>query len=396
MKIVFLSNYYSHHQKPLCEEWYRLTDHGFYFVSTEQMTEERKQMGWSANNDVPFEIHCESLTPELESSIEAADVAILGNAPMSMLGNRLQQRKLVFKYSERVFKHGYNYLKWLPRLYTYRKLYGRYRSLYLLAASAYVSADFAMHGTFKGKCYKWGYFPEALTYDLPTLLAAKSPMRILWCARLINMKHPEAAIHIAERLKAAGYRFQLDMIGNGEMEAALREQIAQSPASDCIRLLGVMSPQDVRRHMEGAGIFLFTSDFGEGWGAVLNESMNSGCAVVASHAIGAAPYLVNHGQNGLLYQNGDLDDLYRKVKALLDHPERQRQLGEAAYHTITELWNARVAAERFLELSADIAATGRCDRFTEGPCSPAVVMKNNWFETDKHPIPWIDEHNIEC
>ena len=49
--------------------------------------------------------------------------------------------------------------------------------------------------------------------------------------------------------------------------------------------------------MEKSEIFLFTSDKGEGWGAVLNESMNSACAVVASHAIGSVPFLLKDGEN---------------------------------------------------------------------------------------------------
>ncbi len=53
-------------------------------------------------------------------------------------------------------------------------------------------------------------------------------------------------------------------------------------------MLGAMSPDKVRAYMERADVFLFTSDFNEGWGAVLNESMNSGCAVVASHAMVSA------------------------------------------------------------------------------------------------------------
>ena len=46
-------------------------------------------------------------------------------------------------------------------------------------------------------------------------------------------------------------------------------------------------------YMESSHIFLlFTSDRNEG--AALNESMNSGCAVVASDAIGSVPYLMRY------------------------------------------------------------------------------------------------------
>ena len=81
--------------------------------------------------------------------------------------------------------------------------------------------------------------------------------------------------------------------------------IRSKGVEDCVEMLGAMSPDEVRAYMERADVFLFTSDFNEGWGAVLNESMNSGCAVVASHAIGSVPFLIKDGVNGLIYENGN-------------------------------------------------------------------------------------------
>lgn len=383
MKIVFLSNFYTHHQKPICEEWNRLTGDSFCFVSTEEMTEERRNMGWRREDIVPFEVYCPGGDSALPFDIEQCDSVILGNAPMSMVINRLKKGKTVFKYSERVFKRGYNYLKWLPRLFTYWKTYGRYKNLYLLAASGFASADFNMHGAFLDRCYKWGYFTETKHYDIKQLICNKTDNKILWCGRLIDLKHPELAIEVAKRLKAEGYQFHLEMIGTGYLKEQITTVISENNLNDRVCLIDSMTPSQVREHMEKAQIFMFTSDFNEGWGAVLNESMNSGCAVVASHAIGSVPFLIKHGENGLVYQNGDTDDLYNKVKALLDHCEMREQISEMAYKTITELWNAEIAANRFIKLSDEIEKHGYCDLFEDGPCSRAPIIKNNWFkETD--------------
>ena len=130
--------------------------------------------------------------------------------------------------------------------------------------------------------------------------------------------------------------------------------------------------------MEEASIFLFTSDRYEGWGAVLNEAMNSGCAVVASHAIGSVPFLINDGKNGLIYRSGDIEDLYKKVKYLIDNKEKTAELGKNAYYAITDLWNAETAAERFKQLVQVINAGGADDLFNDGPCSKAKVLKDNW------------------
>ena len=116
-------------------------------------------------------------------------------------------------------------------------------------------------------------------------------------------------------------------------------------------MLGAMKPEQVRAYMEKSEIFLFSSDRNEGWGAVLNESMNSGCAVVASHAIGSVPFLLDNGKNGYIYKNGDMDDMYQKVKSLMDNPGKRREISKNAYTTIANEWNAENAASKLLVLA---------------------------------------------
>ncbi len=387
MKLSFLSNYYTHHQQSVCEAWYNLTENSFAFVATEKITEERRRLGWESQTNVPFLVHCEN--EDIPQDITDAEYVILGNAPMAAVQSRLVKGKTVFKYSERVFKKGYNYAKWLPRLFTYYRNYGRYKSLYLLSASAFASADFAKHFVFRNKSYKWGYFPETKYYDEETLFAQKEENKLLWCGRLIDWKHPELVIELAKALKAEGIAFSIDIIGTGELETALADEINKQGINDCVKLLGAMPPEQVRVYMEKSSLFLFTSDFNEGWGAVLNEAMNSGCATVASHAIGAVPFLIKHGENGLVYKNGNTDDFILKVKALLRNKEKQRQLGKKAYRTITELWNAELAAQRFLRFAEEIEKNGKCELYEEGPCSKAKAIKNNWFTEENYDIPWI-------
>ncbi len=379
MKLLFISNYCSHHQKPLCDAWFRRYGGDFAFIATEAMPDQRKAMHWPEYEALPYALSREAL-PE---AVEKAEMVVLGHAPLSLVQSRLKAGKPVLRYAERVFKSGYFRSKWLPRLLSYHWRYGRHRSLYLLAAGAYAAGDYHRHGAFLGKSYQWGYFPETRCYDVEQLLNRKERTAILWCGRLISWKHPEAALELACRLKESGYDFSLDIIGTGEMEAALQQQIAARKLSDRVHLLGAMPPDRVRACMEKAGIFLLTSDFQEGWGAVVNEAMNSGCAVVASHAAGAVPWLIQQEKNGLIYENGDLDTLFSQVKALLDSPVRQKELGRRAYETITVRWNAEVAAERFALLAQDLAERGKCMRYSSGPGSPAPTLKNNWYSREE-------------
>lgn len=383
MKFVFASNYYNHHQSALCRALDRCTE-GFCFVATGEMRQERRKLGYGMDV-IPHYVlsahKCEADKEAARMQIAQADAVISGAAPEELVASRIRSGKLTFRYTERPLKRGLSKTKYLLQRLTLHVRNPSEKKVYLLAAGGYTTADFAKFGLFQNKAYKWGYFPETKYYDsVETLLSEKKKRQLLWAGRLIGWKHPEHALQIAKRLKESGYGFTLNMIGSGEMEQQLRQQAEMLQLNDCVRFLGSMKPEQVRRYMEASGIFLATSDRQEGWGAVLNEAMNSGCAVVASHAIGAVPYLIENEKNGLVYKSGDIDMLCEKVKFLLEHPERQTVLGRQACETITTLWNAEIAAHRLLTLSERILSGEKSpDIFEDGPCSKAEILSDDWM-----------------
>ena len=377
MTVLFLSNYFNHHQKPFSDAMFRLLGENYHFVETSYISEERKKFGYHIQYPSYVIRPEEAFTPETQAMIASADVVIIGSALNSLVKNRIRKNKLVFRYAERPFKKKPTPWRYLPRLVLWNLRNPFWKPVYMLCASAYTASDYAKMGLFLGKCYKWGYFPETKRYeDVDKLIAAKRPNSILWVARFIDWKHPEIPLEIARRLKQEGYNFTLNMIGNGELLESTRDQIASLGLSDCVKLLGAMSPEDVRKHMEQSQVFLFTSDRNEGWGAVLNESMNSACAVVASRAIGSVPFLIVDGVNGDIYEDGNIDDLYQKVKALLDHPARRIEKSKNAYTTITQTWNAETAAERFVALANSLLAGKKKENFKSGVCSKAENVRD--------------------
>ena len=48
MKLIFVSNYFNHHQLPFCDALYELLGGDFCFLQTQPMEEERVKMGWQA------------------------------------------------------------------------------------------------------------------------------------------------------------------------------------------------------------------------------------------------------------------------------------------------------------------------------------------------------------
>ena len=373
--LTFFSNFLLHHQTPFCEAMVRLLGDNFKFVATERIPQERLDMGYrDLSNSADYAVNSYENEESYQKALklgENSDVVIIGSAPDVFIKERLNQNKLTFRYYERFFKEG----RWRildPRVFrAHYKQDFRYRkkNLYMLCASAYTAPDCRFIFSYPNKTFKWGYFPPVKKYgDIEEILKLKRPASILWTARFIKLKHPEAPLYVAKRLKDEGYNFTLNIIGSGELEQKIKGNIAKNGLDDCVKLLGTMSPEKVREHMERSEIFLFTSDKNEGWGAVLNESMNSACAVVASRAIGSVPYLIKNGENGLIYKDGNLKDLYNKVKFLLGNKKEREKIGVNAYKTLTDTWNADVAAERLIKLIETIKED-KDTPFKDGPCS---------------------------
>lgn len=381
-EVVFFSNYLNHHQLSFCEELVKLTDNNFHFVAQKAISEKRIAFGYqNITEKYPFVVKSYKSEEELKKAYDLAvkaDYVLFGSSNTDYLKERLSNNQLTIKYSERLFKKKLNFIETLKG---YRRVYinhTRYKNkkLYMLCASAYAAYDFNRFGAYKNKTYKWAYFPTTKHYDIDKLIENKEnnkKIKILWAGRLIEWKHPECCIELSRRLKKDNVDFEMNIVGNGAMEDELKSLIDKYELNDNVHMLGSMPPDEVRKRMEEANIFLFTSNMQEGWGAVLNEAMNSGCACIASHAIGSTGFLVEHNKNGLVYRDGDNDDLYEKVRCLIDNSVLRVNIYRNAYKTITELWNAEEAARRFLIL-CECLEKGKETPFETGPCSRAVSI----------------------
>lgn len=380
LKVAFFSNFMNHHQLYFCMEMHKKLGDNFVFVATEAVPEERLKLGYyDLNHKYDFILNAYDSKENAEKAMALAkecDVAIIGSAPEIYLKERMKRNKLTFRATERPLKQGRLEIFRPHTLSRMLKTHTKYslKRLYLLCASAYAAGDCALVFAYPKKSFKWGYFPQVKRYkDTKALIANKKAGSVLWAGRFLSWKHPEIAVEIAKRLKSDGYDFELTMIGTGEQEESIKSLIAVYGLEKEIKIAGSMSPEKVRENMEKSEIFLFTSDRNEGWGAVLNEAMNSACAVVADKAIGSVPFLIKDGENGLVYKRRNVDIIYKKVKFLMDNRQVREKIGGKAYKTMAESWSAETVAERFIEFSKNLL-TGRKKPYKEGPLSYARIV----------------------
>ena len=395
MKISFASNFINHHQLPFCDEMYRRLSEDFAFIECQPMDESRISMGWDASTS-GIEYLCKAYEDEAKSLrlIRECDILILGwtglpkDAPIEVaIRDRLNSGSAVIRISERIYREG-RFKAVSPRgLKAKYDEHIRFRNypVYMLCAGAYVSGDFHLIGAYPGKMFKWGYFPPLRRYDgfeLEKLLYKNGDrLELCFAGRLIKLKHPEMTLLAAKHLKEKNIPYRLHILGEGPLRSDLENTAKSMGISEDVIFHGAASPTRVRDVMEKSHIFFFCSNYLEGWGAVVNEAMNSACAVIASSEAGASPFLIRNGENGLLYDRCSGEEFLHCLDLLTCDFEKIRSMQRSAYHTIEGEWNAEHACMELLKFCESLLHgknNGKDHVFElpeSGPMSFAKVLK---------------------
>ena len=385
MTITFVSNFINHHQIGVAEEIYSLTNGNFRFLETIPMPESFKKNGYPDFSRMPFVVRMwEDSRQEQEGNllILNSDVVVCGGilSVRKLIRKRANKGLLTLIMGERWLKRGLKNV-FSPNIFAEYVAYwiGGWskKPVYRLCMSAYAANDVYSLYQYKGKCFKWGYFTKVdCRYEIEATNQRESTSEsipLMWCARFLRWKHPELPVRLAARLKAKGYNFVLDMFGSGEELENTKALIEKLGVGDCVILCGNRPNDGILKEMSQHKVFLFTSDRNEGWGAVLNEAMANGCVPVAADAIGSVPFLVEDGENGMIFKSEDIDSLEEKVTALLQNKQLLSQMSEKAKKTMW-LWSPKEAANRLVKLIEAIQ-DGKENPFKNGPCSKAEPIR---------------------
>lgn len=374
MKLVYYSSVLNHHQRCLCDAFYSLLGADFTFVQTMPMEQQRIELGYQ-QEEAPYVIksyESEELRRKAEQLALDADVMLAGVFPVKLLYARMEQNKLTFRHIETYFKSG-KYKLLSPNAMRIAWMeHARYRRkpLYLLCASAHTAKDVRLFGAYPNKKLKWGYFPPLDTVEnIHACRQENETTEFLWAGRMLDWKKPMYAIRTVQALWRQGYPVHLNLVGTGPELGKLKAYVESEKLTQLVTFCGPVPPEQVRKYMRQADVFFFTSTRQEGWGAVLNEAMNSGCAVLASKEAGATGYLVAHGENGLVYEHNSLRQLMALAEDLCKDKAQMLRLGTSAAKTITELWNYRVAAARFVKTAQSLLTEQKTIPYEEGPMS---------------------------
>lgn len=387
MKLVFVSNFFNEHVKPISLEWNNSSEiEEFYFVESELMGNDRKEIGFadqSLKYDFILKLYHNKQRDLAINKIMNADVTIFDGLNYEWIKDRLNQNKVTFIVSERYLKKGlwYFILNFKFRKSIKDKLL-RYKDapVYYLTIGAYLPYELFMLGFPKTKMFQWAYFPEVHLIQNHREEHGKK-IRLIWVGRMIKMKRPIDAICIAKKLKKRNVEFELIMIGDGAQYENVKRKIKREQLENSVQLIGKCEPSLTQEYMAQSDIFLFTSDYWEGWGATLSETMELGVVPIASYKAGASRIIIKHGNNGFIYNN--IEQAADYIEKIIRDKNLRNQLVKSAKNTFATKWSAKTATGNFLKIAQEVLDDNIITKFSsdEPMAQSRIIKAKNYINT---------------
>jgi glycosyltransferase involved in cell wall biosynthesis len=145
---------------------------------------------------------------------------------------------------------------------------------------------------------------------------------IVFVGRIVEEKQIDKLIRAFARLNPA-LDARLEIVGGGDQENRLKALASKLKVSDRVKFTGYVEEGYLRNALTRATLFAMPS-IAELQSISTMEAMASGLPIVAANAM-ALPHLVHDGENGFLYEPGDVDDFADKLTRVLTLPEDELQ-----------------------------------------------------------------------
>ena len=158
-------------------------------------------------------------------------------------------------------------------------------------------------------------------------------------ARIELYKGHGTLLEAVRNLVQAGRKVKLLVAGQGSFEPELRLRCADLPA-DTVVFAGF--GEQVERVLGAMDVQVNASYESETSSLSLLEGMSMGLPAIASDC-GGNPYLIENGENGLIFPAQDVQALERCIAQLMDHPEERARMGRRAQ----EIFQARFTGQEF-------------------------------------------------
>lgn len=360
MRILQVNNIVSHHQLPFATELMQLVGkENFLYAALGRPDSERVRNGWITEYTEEWIIHPNESTYEFKKYEDFwmnADIVICAERLIERMQDRLDRGKICFYMSERWWKPPIGIARLIhPNFFkmslAFKKL-SKSECFHYLPIGPFAAKDMRLLIGTKSSKWSWGYLTELPeSENLKNSKRFSDPVSILWVGRMLKLKRVDLLIKALAGLQRGGKEFKLTLVGDGPERKNLEKLASKLLDNTFYEFKDFIPSTEVLALMSNFDVYVLPSNAYEGWGAVVNEAMSVGCAVIASDKTGAGATLIDSGTNGLLFKSGCYNSLYNALNEIFTNQELIDKFSKAGRHTIETEWNPKSAAEKIFELS---------------------------------------------
>jgi glycosyltransferase involved in cell wall biosynthesis len=178
-------------------------------------------------------------------------------------------------------------------------------------------------------------------------------IQVLVVGQLSKRKGVDVVIMAVAEVIRAHENVRLTVIGVGPERGYLEQLAKDLGVAAFVDFVGHVPNSAMDSYYKGAHILVSMSQ-SESFGAVCLEAMASGLAIVGTE-VGVFTEAVNVGHNGFLVRKGDMLDLARKIKQLIDNPSLLRTFGNNARVQAQQRYDWRsVIIPKYIELYEEL------------------------------------------
>lgn len=160
-------------------------------------------------------------------------------------------------------------------------------------------------------------------------------------ARIEDYKGHLYLVYAAKQLKERGYQnFRILVAGTGTFEEEVRRAVVEMGVDDVVQMLGFRS--DVKELLNILDVQLNASYGTEATSMALLEGMSLGLPSIASD-YGGNPWVIQDGENGLLFPSKDSKALANAMARMMDQPQLRENMGRGA----KEIYQTQFTGEIF-------------------------------------------------
>lgn len=166
----------------------------------------------------------------------------------------------------------------------------------------------------------------------------------VYIGRLVSIKGVATLLRTMARMQSQSVK--LAIVGDGPQRSEL-ESLKIQLGLENVDFLGYQSGEKLEALIASAMFSVLPSECYENCPMSVLESMAMGKPVIGAR-IGGIPELISHGEDGMLFESGSVDDLADKIDYMLTDPQRCQEMGMRAREKVVVHYNPKVHHRQIL------------------------------------------------